>query len=74
MVRYAAVVHSVDSLRLVDALVDAAVAGRARPPLDVLVQVSLDGDAAPRRRGHRTRSEQVGRSRRGGPAALRLKG
>ncbi|WIM98140.1 YggS family pyridoxal phosphate-dependent enzyme [Actinoplanes oblitus] len=40
---YADVVESVDSLRLVTALDRAAVAVRDRP-LDVLVQVSLDGD------------------------------
>jgi PLP dependent protein len=41
---YAEAVHSVDSLRLVDALADAVVkAGRAAP-LGALVQVSLDDD------------------------------
>ncbi len=44
VVRYADVVQSVDSLRLAGAL-DAAAAGRDRP-LDVLVQVSIDGDPA----------------------------
>jgi pyridoxal phosphate enzyme (YggS family) len=41
--RYASMVHSVDSVRLVDALDDASNRYRDRP-LDVLVQVSLDGD------------------------------
>jgi pyridoxal phosphate enzyme (YggS family) len=44
VVRYADVVQSVDSVRLAGAL-DAAAAGRDRP-LDVLVQVSIDGDPA----------------------------
>jgi hypothetical protein len=44
VVRYADVVHTVDGVRLADALGRAA-GGRARP-LDVLVQVSLDGDPA----------------------------
>ncbi|GAB3941237.1 hypothetical protein GCM10027614_26230 [Micromonospora vulcania] len=44
MVRYADVVHSVDSARLARALATAA-ADRERP-LDVLLQVSIDGDAA----------------------------
>ncbi|MCE7007463.1 YggS family pyridoxal phosphate-dependent enzyme [Kibdelosporangium philippinense] len=47
--RWAAVVQSVDSPRLADALaraVDAALtAGDRNSPLDVLIQVSLDGDA-----------------------------
>src|SRR5690606_10150062 len=43
VVRYADVVHSVDSVRLAGAL--GAAAGELRDrPLDVLVQVSLDGD------------------------------
>jgi PLP dependent protein len=42
VVTYATVVHSLDRRRLVDALSDAAV--RAGRVLDVLVQVSLDGD------------------------------
>jgi pyridoxal phosphate enzyme (YggS family) len=42
--RYAAVVHSVDSLRLVDALADAAVKAGRDAPLGALVQVSLDDD------------------------------
>jgi pyridoxal phosphate enzyme (YggS family) len=43
VVRYADLVHSVDSVRLATALAEAA--GRHREaPLDVLVQVSLDGD------------------------------
>jgi hypothetical protein len=41
--RYADVVESVDSLRLVAALSKAAVAHRTSP-LDVLIQISLDGD------------------------------
>jgi PLP dependent protein len=43
VVRYADVVHSVDSVRLAGALAAAARDGRDRP-LDVLVQVSIDGD------------------------------
>jgi len=44
VVRYADVVHSVDSVRLARALATATV---DRPtPLDVLIQVSIDGDAA----------------------------
>lgn len=43
VVGYADVVHSVDSVRLADALGDAARRRRDRP-LDVLVQVSIDGD------------------------------
>ena len=56
VVRYASVVHSVDRVRLVRALGNAARAARAAPeaaaaapaavPLTCLVQVSLDGDAA----------------------------
>ncbi|MFG3420651.1 YggS family pyridoxal phosphate-dependent enzyme [Micromonospora sp. NPDC048063] len=42
VVRYADVVHSVDSVRLARALDAASAAGRDRP-LDVLVQVSIDG-------------------------------
>ncbi|MCM0678342.1 YggS family pyridoxal phosphate-dependent enzyme [Micromonospora phytophila] len=45
VVRYADVVHSVDSVRLARALDAASAAGRDRP-LDVLVQVSIDSDAA----------------------------
>jgi uncharacterized pyridoxal phosphate-containing UPF0001 family protein len=45
VVRYADVVESVDSLRLVAALSKAAVEHRTSP-LDVLIQVSLDGDPA----------------------------
>ncbi len=45
VVTYADVVESVDSLRLVRALAGAAERHRDRP-LDVLVQVSLDGDPA----------------------------
>ncbi|GAA1523278.1 YggS family pyridoxal phosphate-dependent enzyme [Dactylosporangium maewongense] len=41
---YASVVHSVDSLRLVDALTDAAVRAGRDTPLGALVQVSLDDD------------------------------
>ena len=44
MVEYADLVHSVDSVRLAGALAGAAARHRDRP-LDVLVQVSLDGDA-----------------------------
>ncbi|TDC43725.1 YggS family pyridoxal phosphate-dependent enzyme [Micromonospora sp. KC213] len=43
VVRYADVVHSVDSVRLARALDAAAAVGRDRP-LDALVQVSIDGD------------------------------
>ncbi|MFR9777680.1 YggS family pyridoxal phosphate-dependent enzyme [Micromonospora sp. MS34] len=45
VVRYADVVQSVDSVRLAGAL-DAAAAGARDRPLDVLVQVSIDGDPA----------------------------
>ncbi|MFV2110896.1 YggS family pyridoxal phosphate-dependent enzyme [Micromonospora sp. LOL_025] len=45
VVRYADVVHSVDSVRLARALDAASAAARDRP-LDVLLQVSIDGDAA----------------------------
>ncbi|SCE68015.1 hypothetical protein GA0070216_101327 [Micromonospora matsumotoense] len=45
VVRYADVVHSVDSVRLARALATAAESGRDRP-LETLVQVSIDGDAA----------------------------
>ena len=45
VVSYADVVHSVDSVRLARAQGEAAVRGRGRPGrLDVLVQVSVDGD------------------------------
>ncbi|WP_431883123.1 YggS family pyridoxal phosphate-dependent enzyme [Micromonospora gifhornensis] len=43
VVRYADVVQSVDSVRLASA-VDAATTGRRDRPLDVFVQVSIDGD------------------------------
>jgi PLP dependent protein len=45
VVRYADMVHSVDSVRLANALAGAADQVRDRP-LDALVQVSLDGDAS----------------------------
>lgn len=45
VVRYADVVQSVDSVRLARALDAASTAGRDRP-LDVFVQVSIDGDVA----------------------------
>lgn len=45
VVRYADVVQSVDRVRLARALDAASAAGRDRP-LDVFVQVSIDGDAA----------------------------
>jgi len=45
VVRYADMVHSVDGVRLAETLGRAAAEGRARP-LDVLVQVSIDGDAS----------------------------
>ncbi|WP_432829371.1 YggS family pyridoxal phosphate-dependent enzyme [Dactylosporangium sp. CA-092794] len=44
VVTYADVVHSVDSLRLVDALTDAVVRSGRETPLGALVQVSLDDD------------------------------
>lgn len=48
--RWAAMVHSVDSIRLTDALERGAAAaldqGDRSAPLDVLVQISLDGDPA----------------------------
>jgi pyridoxal phosphate enzyme (YggS family) len=44
VVRYASVVHSVDSLRLADALADAAVKAGRPEPIGALVQVSLDDD------------------------------
>ncbi|MEN3614823.1 YggS family pyridoxal phosphate-dependent enzyme [Plantactinospora sp. ZYX-F-223] len=44
VIRYADLVHSVDSVRLAGALADAAGRHRERP-LDVLVQVNLDGAA-----------------------------
>lgn len=44
VVRYADVVHSVDSVRLARALATATV--ERQVPLDALVQVSIDGDAA----------------------------
>ncbi|MBQ1014991.1 YggS family pyridoxal phosphate-dependent enzyme [Micromonospora sp. M51] len=44
VVRYADVVHSVDSVRLVRALATAT--ADRQEPLDALVQVSIDGDAA----------------------------
>ncbi|MEV1074086.1 YggS family pyridoxal phosphate-dependent enzyme [Micromonospora parva] len=44
VVRYADVVHSVDSVRLARALATATAERQA--PLDALVQVSIDGDAA----------------------------
>ncbi|SDZ07753.1 hypothetical protein SAMN05444365_105204 [Micromonospora pattaloongensis] len=48
VVGYADVVQSVDSVRLAAALAEAARRHRpaSRPPLDVLVQVSIDGDPA----------------------------
>jgi PLP dependent protein len=44
VVGYADVVQSVDSVRLAVALSDAAVAAGRATPLDVLVQISVDGD------------------------------
>ncbi len=44
--RYAGMVHSVDSVRLAQALGAAARRERDDRPIDVLVQVSLDGDAS----------------------------
>jgi pyridoxal phosphate enzyme (YggS family) len=43
VVRYAAMVHTVDRRPLADALGKAAISAQ-RPPLEVLAQVSLDGD------------------------------
>jgi hypothetical protein len=40
---YASVVHSLDRVELADKLAD-AIAAAGRPPLDVFVQISLDGD------------------------------
>src|SRR5262245_6691238 len=45
VVRYASAVHSVDRVRLVEAL-GAARAAAGGPPLDVFIQVSIDGDTA----------------------------
>jgi PLP dependent protein len=45
VVRYADMVHSVDGVRLAETLAAAAAAHREQP-LDVLVQVSIDGDEA----------------------------
>ncbi len=45
VVSYAEMVHSVDGVRLAGAL-DEAASRRRQRPLDVLVQVNLDGDAA----------------------------
>ena len=45
VVRYADLVHSVDSVRLAAALAEAVTAAARRRRCDVLVQVSLDGDA-----------------------------
>ncbi|HEX5594928.1 MAG TPA: YggS family pyridoxal phosphate-dependent enzyme, partial [Micromonosporaceae bacterium] len=55
---YAEMVHSVDSVRLATALGDAALRNRDRP-LDVLVQVSLDGN--PERGGAVAGSDDVER-------------
>ncbi|MDG4796572.1 YggS family pyridoxal phosphate-dependent enzyme [Micromonospora sp. WMMD1082] len=46
VLRYADVVQSVDSVRLASALDAAATSGGRDRPLDVLVQVSIDGDPA----------------------------
>jgi pyridoxal phosphate enzyme (YggS family) len=43
---YAGVVHSVDSVRLATALGDAAAKEGAGHPIEVLIQVSVDGDPA----------------------------
>ncbi len=59
VVRYADMVHSVDSVRLATALADAADQGRDHP-LDTLVQVSLDGDAS---RGGAVAGSRRGRRR-----------
>jgi pyridoxal phosphate enzyme (YggS family) len=58
VIRYADVVESVDSVRLAAALDDAARRGR-ETPLDVLVQVSIDGD--PARGGAAADAEDPGR-------------
>ena len=44
VVRYATAVHSVDRAKLAAALADAAAKAQRRDPLEVFVQVSLDGD------------------------------
>ncbi|MFC7548461.1 YggS family pyridoxal phosphate-dependent enzyme [Plantactinospora sp. GCM10030261] len=46
VVRYADAVHSVDSVRLANALSSAAESVRDRVPLEAFVQVSIDGDRA----------------------------
>jgi pyridoxal phosphate enzyme (YggS family) len=46
VVGYADVVHSVDSVRLAEALADAARRSRAGRPLGALIQVSIDGDVS----------------------------
>ncbi len=69
VVEYAAVVHSVDSLRLARALGEAA--DRAGRPIGVLVQVSLDGDPG---RGGATTEVAAIADHVAGVAALDLKG
>lgn len=49
--RWASTVHSVDSVRLVDALGRSVVAAQRQAPLECLVQVSLDPAAPPGRGG-----------------------
>jgi pyridoxal phosphate enzyme (YggS family) len=44
VVRYADAVHSIDSVRLAEALGEAARRERPERPLDALIQVSIDGD------------------------------
>ena len=54
VVRYAAAVHSVDRLQLVDALAKAVLNEQdatGRPPLDCFIQVSLEDDAGAHRGG-----------------------
>ncbi len=70
---YADVVHSVDSVRLALALADAASRVRSGPPLDVLIQVSVDGDTA--RGGARTEAiERIAETIAKASATLVLKG
>ena len=79
VVSYADVVHSVDSVRLARALGEAAVRGR-KSPVDVLVQVSVDGD--PDRGGALAAGDDLtgprpggaGGGRRAGSAAGRING
>jgi len=80
VVRYADLVHSVDGVRLVDALAGAVERHRDRP-LDVLVQVSLDGvagrgGALPRGGSDDEQDDALDRvlERAAGASGLRLRG